>query len=82
MSNNFPSPTGRGWLEGPGEGHEWITVAGLLPSSGPSGHLLPKGEGIACPAPANLADDYGVQSNYALKALAQFFVDRLDTYSA
>jgi hypothetical protein len=38
-----PSPTGRGWREAPGEGFLLLEH----PSSGPSDHLLPVGEGHA-----------------------------------
>jgi protein ImuB len=41
FGSSSPSPSGRGWREAPGEG------SGHAPSSGPSGHLLPKGEGLA-----------------------------------
>ncbi len=40
-SGGFPSPLGRG----EGEGNISLTIRTPIPSSGPAGHLLPRGEG-------------------------------------
>jgi hypothetical protein len=41
----MPSPRGRRCPEGADEGDERLALAGEVPSSGRSGHLLPEGEG-------------------------------------
>src|SRR3954470_1390023 len=42
-----PSPEGRGWPEGPGEGYHMKTFFIRYPSPGASHHPLPSGEGFA-----------------------------------
>src|SRR5262245_13779472 len=53
-SEASPSPSGRGWREAPGEGGNAENLSFCLPSSGPSGHLLPEGEGLDCNSAAIL----------------------------
>src|SRR5213080_4201647 len=65
-----PSPFGRGWRGAPGEG-----FVACWPSSGPSGHLLPKGEGHARFF-ANL-NNLGIDRPYGTKhveRIAEIFV--------
>src|SRR4051812_46292835 len=42
-----PSPEGRGWPEGPGEGYHMKNNFRRYPSPGASHHPLPSGEGFA-----------------------------------
>ncbi|MCW0437856.1 hypothetical protein NB723_002820 [Xanthomonas sacchari] len=48
-----PLPRERGWGEGPRAGTRdvWAREAAPVPSSAPTGHLLPRGEGTASPSP-------------------------------